>query len=223
MNELISIIIPVKNGSKYIKEALENIKAQNMNIEIIVVDDGSTDETSQIANEYGCVILKNEVSKGPVIAKNLALDIAKGDYIMFHDHDDVMKKNTLSKLYLELKNNSEVSAVMAKVKDFISPDVEEQEASKTIIKPEPYWGLFTGAVLIRKSAFDTIGKFDDSVTAGEIIDWQNKMQENNLKMEKLDFVATDRRIHSTNFGKTQQKTEFKDYATLLRAKLARRK
>ena len=55
--------------------------------------------------------------------------------------------------------------------------------------------------------------------AGEIIEWQSKMDSNGLKIKKIDFVSTKRRVHSTNFGKTNQKTEFKNYAAILRAKL----
>ena len=141
---------------------------------------------------------------------------------MFHDADDVMNDNVLSILYKELESNSDISAVMAKVKDFFSLDLSEEEKQKTKIKSEPYYGLFTGAVLIRKTVFDKIGPFNESVTAGEILDWQSKMENNNLKIKKLDVVSTNRRIHSSNFGKTHQKTEFKDYATLLRAKLGRK-
>lgn len=219
MTPLISIIIPVKNGANYIKQALEAIHKQNVNKEIIIVDDGSTDNTGEIAKEYGCIVLRNEISQGPVKAKNKALKIATGNYIIFHDHDDIMETNTLRKLCTELEMNPVISAVMAKVKDFYSPELSEEEKKRTIIKSEPYYGLFTGAVLIRKSVFEKIGLFNDSVTAGEIIDWQSKMCANHLKIKKLDFVATNRRIHSSNFGKTQQKTEFKDYAALLRAKL----
>lgn len=219
MTPLISIIIPVKNGANYIKQALEAIHKQNVNKEIIIVDDGSTDNTGEIAKEYGCIVLRNEISQGPVKAKNKALKIATGNYIIFHDHDDIMETDTLRKLCTELEMNPVISAVMAKVKDFYSPELSEEEKKRTIIKSEPYYGLFTGAVLIRKSVFEKIGLFNDSVTAGEIIDWQSKMCANHLKIKKLDFVATNRRIHSSNFGKTQQKTEFKDYAALLRAKL----
>jgi glycosyltransferase involved in cell wall biosynthesis len=209
--------MPVKNGEKYIKEALENIKKQQMNVEIIVVNDGSTDNTAKIAKEYGCIVINKDVSEGPVKAKNDGLKIAKGDYIMFHDHDDVMRANALKTLYSEFDESC--FAVEAKVKDFISPDIPEDEAKKTIIKSEAYFGLFTGAILIKKEVFDIIGNFNETVTAGEIIDWQSKMEKNNLKIKKFDFVSTLRRIHSTNFGKTQKKTEFKDYAALLRAKM----
>lgn len=221
LRPLISIIIPCKNGGNYLAEALEGIKKQNMNVEIIVINDGSTDKTEEIANKYGCKIISNATSLGPVKGKNQALKIAAGDYIMFHDHDDIMENGTLQKLYTELENNPELSAVMAKVQDFVSPEMTDEEKRKTAIKKEPYYGLFTGAVLIRKEVFDCIGLFDENVTAGEIIDWQGKMKKHSLKIKKLDFVATKRRLHTSNFGKTQQKTEFKDYTTLLRAKLKR--
>lgn len=211
--------MPVKNGEKYLKEALLAIIAQKMNTEIILVDDGSNDTTGEIAKSEGCIILRNETSRGPVAAKNQALKVAKGEYVMFHDADDVMNEGVLQKLYDELENDDTLSAVQAKVKDFISSDVEESEKQKTIIKPEAYYGLFTGAILIRKDVFDKIGLFNETVTAGEIIDWQTRMDNNNLKIKKLDLISTNRRIHSSNFGKTQQKKEFKDYAALLRMRM----
>ena len=185
MCPLISIIIPVKNGANYIKQALEAIHRQNVNKEIIIVDDGSTDDTADIARNYDCTIIKNEISQGPVKAKNVALQFAKGDYIMFHDHDDIMEPDILYELFRKLEENTDVSAVMAKVRDFYSPDLSEEERTRTQIKKEPYYGLFTGAVLIRKSVFEKIGLFNESVTAGEIIDWQSKMYANHLKIKKL--------------------------------------
>ena len=219
MQNLISIIIPVKNGSNYMEEAITEIKQQNMNTEIIVVDDGSTDNTSDIAKNYGCIVIKNTTSQGPVVAKNQALKIANGDYIMFHDHDDIMNNGVLEKMLAELNAASDISAVMCKVKDFISDDIPYEEKQKIKIKSEPYYGLFTGAVLIRKNVFDIIGNFDEKVTAGEILEWQTKMEKHNLKIKKLDLISTQRRLHTTNFGRTQQKTEFKDYAKSLRERL----
>lgn len=219
MSDLISIIIPVKNGSNYIKEAIEGIQKQCMNTEIIVVDDCSSDNTVEIAQGYGCKIVKHETLKGQVAGKNNGLKIANGKYILFHDHDDIMTDGALKKLYEEFE--PEIMAVEAKVQDWFSPDLSEEERMKTPIKKEPYWGLFTGAILIKKEVFDTFGYFNDAVKTGEIIEWQSKMDANGFKIKKIDFVSTMRRVHSTNFGKTHQKAEFRDYAAILRAKLKR--
>ena len=219
-SDLISVIIPVKNGGKYLSQVLDAIVKQGLNVEIIVVDDGSEDNTVEIAKEYGCKIISHETSKGPVAAKNSALKVAKGKFILFHDSDDIMKEGALSKLYKEISSDDSIFAAEAKVQDFYSPDMPQDERARTQIKTEPYWGLFTGAILMRREVFEIIGLFNESLHAGEIIDWQSKMETNGLKIKKIDYVSTDRRIHSSNFGKTNKQAEFKDYAAILRAKLA---
>ena len=216
MNPLISVIIPVKNGANYIKEALEGIQQQGMNLEIIVADDVSTDNTCQIAQDYGCKVVKHDIQKGQVAGKNSGLKVAQGKYILFHDHDDVMQPGALQKLYEALEPG--VMAVEAKVQDWYSPDFPAAERAKIILKPAPYWGLFTGAILIKKEVFDHIGYFNESVYCGEILEWKSKMDANRFRIKKLDFVSVRRRIHATNFGKTHRRTEFQNYATLLREK-----
>ena len=131
-----------------------------------------------------------------------------------------MRDGVLQKLYEEITSENDIYAVEAKVQDFYSPELSEEEREKTPIKSEPYWGLFTGAILMRKDTFDKIGLFSETLRAGEIIEWQSKMDSANLKIKKIDIVSTDRRIHSTNFGKMDKKAEFRDYAAILRAKLA---
>lgn len=218
--DLISIIMPVKNGSKYISQAIEGILNQNMNVEIIVVDDGSDDNTTEIAEKYNCKIIRHETSKGAVAAKNSGLKAANGKYILFHDCDDIMRDNSLNKLYDELSSDNNSAAIEAKVMDWYSPDLSEDEKKITKRKEEPYWGLFTGAILMKKEVFETIGLFNENLKAGEIIEWQSKMNSAGLKIKKIDFVSTDRRLHSSNFGKTNRATEFKNYAIVLRARLS---
>ena len=117
----------------------------------------------------------------------------------------------------EIESDPEVSAVQAMVKDFLSPEIGSMPG--TVIRPEPYYGLFTGAILIRRSVFDTIGPFSESIHTGEIIEWSTKMDANGFRIKKIDLVSTDRRIHHTNFGKTDGKVEMKNYASVLRERL----
>lgn len=216
-NELISIIIPARNGSNFLQEALDHIKAQKMNVEIIVIDDGSEDGTFEIARRNECIICRMPFSHGQVYAKNIGLKLATGSFIMFHDHDDIMREGALERLYTSFDDDT--MAVMAMVKDYYTPGMTEEQRSQTPIKDEPYHGLFTGAVLTRKSAFDVIGDFSPSLNTGEIMEWEFKLQQNNLRIKKIDVVSTDRRIHNSNFGKTNREKEFKDYAAVLRARI----
>lgn len=209
--------MPVKNGEKYLSAAIKGIQEQKMNVEIIVVNDGSTDDTEKIARENGCIVINHEQSRGQVMAKNTGLKNAHGEYVMFHDGDDLMNQNVLQTLYDTLDEDDSISAVMGKVKDFISPDIENP--AQESVKVEPYYGLFTGAVLMRKKIFDVIGLFSENIYTGEIIEWRSKMDYHHLGIKKIDIVATNRRVHDHNFGKTNRQTEFKNYAQILRANL----
>lgn len=219
MTALTSIIIPVKNGSNYLAEALEAIKLQNVNTEIIVVDDASNDNSAEIAKYFGCIVLKHQTCKGPVIAKNTALKVASGKYIMFHDHDDIMREDSLAKMISEIEKDELFFAVMAQLQDFFCPKLSAQESAKLALKSEPYFGLFSGAILMKKEIFNIIKPFEENIQAGEILDWTNKMSLHNLPIKRLNFIATKRRIHNSNFGRTNKDAEYKDYAAILRSRI----
>ncbi|MDR2124671.1 MAG: glycosyltransferase family 2 protein [Desulfovibrio sp.] len=218
---LISVIIPCRNGENYLSEAVAGIRRQKLPVEIIVVDDGSTDKTACLAESAGCRVMRHEARRGQVAGKNTGIRAANGNYVMFHDHDDMMNAGALSTLYNKLVAGEDLWLVMAKVRDFLSPElskIRKQDIAATI-KKEPYYGLFTGAVLMRKALFDRVGFFDENLNTGEIISLLTKMDKIHLQYKKIDFVACNRRIHMTNYGRTDTAKEYKDYSAVLRAGL----
>lgn len=215
----ISIIMPIKNGENYMREAIDGIKKQNKDIEIIIINDGSTDNTAQVAKSLGCKVINHAVSKGQVVAKNTALKEVSGDYVMFHDHDDILTSHALETMLSEFEKDSSLEVVIAKIKDFISPDAKNQNQ---VIKTEPYYGCLAGSILFKKEVFDKIGLFDENLTAGEIISLMSKFEEFGIRTKKIDFVSSNRRIHDNNYGKTNKIKEFNDYASILRKKLSRK-
>lgn len=114
-NPLISIIIPVYNIDKYIARCLDSVINQSYtNLEIIVVNDGSTDETLNVLNQYlfkdSRIKIINKENEGVSKARNTGIDNAKGDYIGFVDGDDVIEKDMYKTLLeLMIKYNASIS------------------------------------------------------------------------------------------------------------------
>lgn len=125
METLISVIIPCYNGVNYLAEAVAGIRRQNMKVEIIVVDDGSTDNTAELAGNLGCRVIRHETKHGPAAGKNTGLKMAEGNYILFHDHDDVLNEGALQCLYREIEEDNALQIVEAGLVDFISPELDE--------------------------------------------------------------------------------------------------
>lgn len=103
MNNLISVIIPVYNKEDYISDCVNSVLNQTYeNYEIIIVDDGSTDNSYDIckdySNRYKCVRLFHQANNGPAAARNFALQHSSGEYVVFLDADDWLEQDYLYKL-----------------------------------------------------------------------------------------------------------------------------
>ena len=123
MYKKISIIIPVYNTEKYLSTAIESALNQTYkNIEIILVDDGSTDDSGKICDEYALknsnVEVIHSVNMGPSVARSLGVESAKGDYVMFIDSDDWVDAAICSKFISEMDRHSTDSAMCGYVREY---------------------------------------------------------------------------------------------------------
>lgn len=113
---LVSVIIPVYNVEKYLHRCLNSVKNQSFkNLDVILIDDGSTDKSGEICENYCKEDFRFRVihqkNRGQATARNLALDMAKGDYICFVDSDDYIEKTMIETLYNSITNNNADIAV----------------------------------------------------------------------------------------------------------------
>lgn len=111
MSEIISIIVPVYNGEKYLRETVQRIlESEYQEIEVILIDDGSTDNSLKICNDLGesdsRVSVYHQENQGIVAARNEGLMQAKGKYICFCDQDDIVNKSTYRKMYEAAKKEN---------------------------------------------------------------------------------------------------------------------
>lgn len=107
LNPLISVIVPVYNAERWLSATLDSILAQTWpRVEVIVVDDGSTDSSFQLANSYArhSIALHRKENGGPCSARNLGLAKAQGDYIQFLDSDDVLHPDKLRLQLMAIAN-----------------------------------------------------------------------------------------------------------------------
>ena len=115
-NPKISVIIPIYNCEKYIKECLSSLIEQTFkNFEIICINDGSTDNTLKILKEFkeldNRIYIFNQNNTGPGIARNVGMNKSKGEYLIFLDSDDIFKKTMIEELYIKIKENDSDVAI----------------------------------------------------------------------------------------------------------------
>ena len=127
MNEtnkpVISVIIPIYNSEKYLSECLNSVVNQTLHdIEIICVNDGSTDSSLEILEDYQSkdkrIKIINQEHNNAGSARNKGLEIARGEYLSFLDSDDYFDLNMLKEMYLTAKSDNKIEIVIAKSKQF---------------------------------------------------------------------------------------------------------
>ena len=220
MSKKLSVVIPVYNAEKYIAEAVGSVLEQGWDgeVEVIVIDDGSTDRSCEIAESLGCKVLHQDRLRA-ANARNRGIKEASGDLIFMLDADDVSAAGSLAKLLEPFISDDSVIASFGMTVDFYSPDMPEEERVKIKIRTEPYAGILPGASLIARSVFDEVGLFDSSMTSGETVDWMVRLRSSGMKTVQIEDTVLRRRIHMTNTGRTDRREEMKNYAALLRKRM----
>lgn len=222
---LISVILSVYNGQNYVKEAIESVLAQDYsNIELVLVNDGSTDNTENILETYSDrTILISQSNKGLGSGRNSGIKASSGHYIAFIDHDDFWEPNKLRAQLEEIVCSAEDPLVFSHVRQFICPTLNEFERSKLRVPDEPMPGFIAGTLLLSRSRFNQVGDFFETNQVGEFVDWYLRAQDKMVPVKMLSDVLLNRRIHKTNMGRQTGAYQRQGYLRVLKAGLVRRR
>jgi glycosyltransferase involved in cell wall biosynthesis len=218
----ISVIIPCHNGAAYLAEALDSVFAQTEPaFEIIIIDDGSTDDSANVAKRYGDrVRLVSQSHQGISAARNAGLALAAGDFIAFLDADDLWTRDSLAARLAIMEGRPPVDCVFGLVEQFHSPDLAHEESARIRYREGKIPARFAGAMLIRRGVFDRIGGFDIDLRVGETIDFVARLALEGLPTAAADSLVMRRRIHARNTT-IQQRASQSDYLHTLKAALDR--
>jgi len=195
----ISCIIPAHNAERHLAAALESVLAQDWPLhEIIAVDDGSTDSTPDILHRYrDRVSTVTQSHAGVSAARNVGLRTASGDVIAFLDADDIWPAGRLAALAgaLAADASADVVAGLVEILDQRTAGPRMKEDLRTQHRLH-----CLGSALIRRSVFDRVGPFNESLTVVEDTEFIMRARDRNIVFRRIDVAALVYRLHSGNIS-----------------------
>jgi glycosyltransferase involved in cell wall biosynthesis len=227
---LISCIVPAFNGERYLGEALDSILSQTYRpLELLVVNDGSTDRTAALVTEYGDRVRSLfQPNAGQAAARNLGLSEARGEFVAFLDQDDLWHPEKLSRQMARFEIRPELDLCVTHARNFWSPELADAppwlRGDPRFMQSLPAYAA--GALLARRGIFDSVGRFDVALPVAEDADWFLRTVEQRVIIELLPDVLMYRRLHQTNRSwhtATPNSTDRAIWVQVVRASLDRRR
>jgi len=221
---MVNIIVPIYNGAEFIGETLESIFAQTYKeYRIIVIDDGSTDNTREAVTKFGqSVNYHYQPSAGAGAARNRGIELANDEFVAFLDADDCWTPKKLERQISVLQENLKLDAVFGKVQQLNQNEWENRHNKLGNSSANSVAGYVPGAMLIRREFFLKVGMYSTIYKLGEVVDWYLRAEEANLKMKLLPDLVLWRRIHGANVS-IRHPTAMTDYVKILKQSINRRR
>jgi glycosyltransferase involved in cell wall biosynthesis len=212
---LVTVITPVFNTERYLAEAIESVLEQDYEpVEMIVVDDGSTDGSADVAARYDEVTLIRQENQGQAVARNVAIEAGSGEFVTPLDADDLMAPGRLSRQVGFLTANPGVAAIIGRQRVILeegAPPTPWMSDPRTALDLEgadeeqlraegllPFSPPMT--MTIRREMFDLVGLFDPTFPVGEDIDFLFRLEQTGFHLERSDELAIYRRVHGANLS-----------------------
>lgn len=223
----ISVIMPVRNGEKYIADALKTILDQAWPVqEILVVDDGSTDRSREIvetlASRFPAIHVLDGPRRGPGPARNVGLRIARGEFIGFLDCDDLWPADKLS-LHLARFARTPHMDVVSGFVSYFNRQMTDAPAPDPAAITDELFHVHLGATLYRRTVFDRVGIFDENFLYSEDVDLMLRIREADIPMTILNAVTLCYRRHAESMTSTYTVEEKRDFNRALMQSLMRRR
>lgn len=237
--KLVSVILPAYNSSKYIEYTIASLQNQTYkNIEIIVIDDGSKDNTLEIVqklseNDSRIKIYKNDKNHGLAYTTNRGISLSQGEYIVQADHDDLSLPNRIEVCYNYLENHKDITGISGRVKhidsSIVKPvTIDSREitinADYEQVNCEAMWGgiISNPTIMYRKSITENIPEcYNVTYRVSADMDFFEKTLSNGAKWICVDNILIEYRRHSNNTSRVLVKEKVAEKHIVLKQSLKR--
>jgi glycosyltransferase involved in cell wall biosynthesis len=221
--KMVSVILPVYNCERYVKDAIESILDQTYkNFELIVVDDGSTDNSIKIIERFRSSSVKiiRQENLGAGAARNSGLEIAGGEYFAFLDSDDLWLGNKLELQMEQIVQPGAPDMIFGYVKEFSGGNPALTHAP--LADAQSLRGIHPISILVSRENFMRVGLFNPIFTVGEFIDWYARAKNQKLSELMMPEILAYRRVHEGNLDRLKR-NNINQYASVLKAALDRKR
>lgn len=192
--QLVSAIMPVFNGERFLEESLQSLLAQDYEpFEVIVCDDGSTDGSADILRRHASITVLTQPNRGAAAARNAAANAAKGELLAFFDADDRWPANRLTLQASFLQEHPDVGCVLGR-QEWMNPP---PWLTRDVVHGD-LDGIPLLSAMIRRDVFERAGGFDTSFTHSEDMDLLFRLRAQNIRIEVLREIVLFRRFHGDN-------------------------
>jgi glycosyltransferase involved in cell wall biosynthesis len=203
---LVTCVVPVHDGARFLGEALDSVLAQTYEpLEIVVVDDGSTDDTATVARRYERRIrFVRQEHAGPSAARNRGTRLARGEFLAFLDADDLWLPHKTVRQMSRFAARATLDISVSQFEDFWSPGLRAADAEgpgHDLAGPQT--GFRLPAAVVRRSVFEAVGPLDADLRHGEGNEWFIRALDHRAVIEFLPEVLTRRRLHDRNMTRLE--------------------
>lgn len=198
--DLISVIISAYNYGPYLADAIQSALGQDWDpLEVIVVDDGSSDDTLAVARRFEprvAVIAGGH--EGPAATRNRGIAVARGAYMLHLDADDLLMPGALRTLMGVFAHDGRCDIAAGHFSCFLSPELSHAVASGLDVPRDPQRGHLAGVAIIRAEVFASVGLLDSRYEPGSDMEWWLRAAGRSVSIRLIDDVVCRRRMHGSN-------------------------
>lgn len=197
----VSVIIAVKNGDRFIREALKSVYNQSYpQFEVIIVDGRSLDNTLSIVNEFKPHAIIHQKREGISDAYNIGIKEAKTEYVSFLSSDDLWMPDKLQTQMKFMLNHPEVMFTNSLIEYFLEPDTVIPLGFRKSLLDEAHPARIMENFLAKKEVFEIVGFFNTDLSTAEDVDWFSRAQDLNIKNYIIKKVLLKKRVHDRNLS-----------------------
>lgn len=199
----VSVILPVKNGARFVGEALESVLSQDYRpMDVTVVDADSTDGTRSIVEDLADVGVRlvDQAGTGIAAAWNQGIDETTGPILAFISSDDRWLPGKLTRQVGVLTDEPEVGYTIGHFRYFLQPDCDVPATFNRALLGIDLMGRIMETLVARRGVFDAVGRFDPSLRTAEDVDWYARAKDLAVPMRVVDDVILEKRIHDANIS-----------------------